>query len=67
MDSKEEEFINEYENLLRKYNVVLKKETWSDEYGNHSNISFIENGKYCNINYCPDVMITNLGRRGMGS
>ena len=66
MDEKEKDFVKEYKELLQTHNVSLCVKTWSDEYGNHTDITFKENGKYCNINYCPDTMRQNKGRCGMG-
>jgi hypothetical protein len=63
---KEKAFEKEYEQLLKKYDVYLLLETYNDEWGDHSELSFREKGKYCNINYSPDFQERNRGRCGMG-
>jgi len=63
---KEITFEAEYKALLKKYNVELVLSPWFDEWGEHTDIAFIECGKYCNINYCPEVKETPRRRCGMG-
>jgi hypothetical protein len=66
VSDREKEFIKEYEALIGKYNVKLVANRWSDEWGDHIDISFEETGKYCNINYSPEVCIESDGYCGMG-
>ena len=63
---KEVSFEEEYKALLKKYNVKLVSSPWSDEWGEHTDITFKECGKYCNINYHPDLKENARRYCGMG-
>jgi hypothetical protein len=66
ISEKEKQFSREYLTLLEKYNVRLIMDSFSDEYGTHTSLSFVEKGKYSNINYQPDYRENNQGYSGMG-
>jgi hypothetical protein len=63
---KEIAFEAEYKALLEKYNVKLVVSPWGDEWGEHIDISFVERGKYRNINYCPEYEESARRHCGMG-
>lgn len=46
-------FESEYNALLEKYNLKLVVSPWDDEWGEHIEIAFVEDGKYPNIKYFP--------------
>lgn len=63
--SKIEEFTQEFRILLKKYDVSLVKEIWSDEYGHHSDFFFQIPGSV-NNRYAPRYSVHNQGYCGMG-
>lgn len=66
VSEKEKQFVEEYKSLLKKYGVTLVVEKSSDEYGSYAEPSFVEFGKYCNINYSPEYVKRDGGYHGMG-
>ncbi len=64
--SKESDFKKEYDELLAKYNVSLRLESFRDEWGIHNKILIKEKGSYCNINYSPSFVSEDKAYRGMG-
>ncbi len=63
---KETAFETEYKALLQKYNVELVVSPWGDECGRYIDVSFVELGKYRNINYHPDCKKEPYRYCGMG-
>ena len=63
---KETAFVAEYKALLEKYNVKLVVSPWGDEYGEHTDISFVERGKYRSIRYRPEYKESKREYHGMG-
>lgn len=66
MNEKTKQFEKEYKELMKKHNVILVVDKWSDEFGAHTTICYKERSTYCNISYTPEKKIINSGYQGMG-